>query len=126
MYETLPQNGKTRVVDISSDVAALLQELRQSQLVTVRWAFTQDDSPEPMHPVYLTRYFLRFGKRYGIEHFHPHKMRHKSASLAITNGADVVSVAARQGHSASSTTLRMYAHAYEDSIRRVGQTVRKS
>ena len=37
MYETLPKNGKTRVVDISSDVAALLQELRQSQPVTVRW-----------------------------------------------------------------------------------------
>lgn len=28
VYETLPKNGKTRVVDISSDVAAL-QELRQ-------------------------------------------------------------------------------------------------
>ena len=50
VYETLPKNGKTRVVDISSDVAALLQELRQSQPVTVRWVFTQDDSPEPMHP----------------------------------------------------------------------------
>ena len=104
----------------------LLQELRQSQLVTVRWAFTQDDSPEPMHPDTPTRYFQRFGKRYGIEHFHPHKLRHTSASLAITNGADVVSVAARLGHSDSSTTLRMYAHANEDSIRRVGQTVRKA
>lgn len=104
VYETLPKNGKTRVVDISSDVAALLQELRQSQ----------------------PRYFQRFGKRYGIEHFHPHKLRHTSASLAITNGADVVSVAARLGHSDSSTTLRMYAHANEDSIRRVGQTVREA
>ena len=58
--------------------------------------------------------------------FSPHKLRHTSASLAITNGADVVSVAARLGHSDSSTTLRMYAHANEDSIRRVGQTVRKA
>mgnify|MGYP003271972707 CR=1 FL=1 len=57
MYETLPKNGKTRVVDISSDVAALLQELRRSQPVTVRWVFTQDDSPEPMHPDTPTRYF---------------------------------------------------------------------
>lgn len=90
----------------------------------VRWVFTQDDSPEPMHPDTPTRYFQRFGKRYGIEHFHPHKLRHTSASLAITHGADVVSVAARLGHSDSSTTLRMYAHANEESIRRVGQTVR--
>lgn len=124
VYETLPKNGRTRVVDISPDVAELLRELRQTQPVMVRWVFTQDDSPEPMHPDTPTRYFQRFGKRYGIEHFHPHKLRHTSASLAITHGADVVSVAARLGHSDSSTTLRMYAHANEESIRRVGQTVR--
>ena len=124
VYETLPKNGRTRVVDISPDLAELLRELRQAQPVMVRWVFTQDDSPEPMHPDTPTRYFQRFGKRYGIEHFHPHKLRHTSASLAITHGADVVSVAARLGHSDSSTTLRMYAHANEESIRRVGQTVR--
>ncbi len=124
VYETLPKNGRTRVVDISPDVAELLRELRQVQPVMVRWVFTQDDSPEPMHPDTPTRYFQRFGKRYRIEHFHPHKLRHTSASLAITHGADVVSVAARLGHSDSSTTLRMYAHANEESIRRVGQTVR--
>ena len=124
VYETLPKNGRTRVVDISPDVAELLRELRQAQPVMVRWVFTQDDSPEPIHPDTPTRYFQRFGKRYGIEHFHPHKLRHTSASLAITHGADVVSVAARLGHSDSSTTLRMYAHANEESIRRVGQTVR--
>ena len=124
VYETLPKNGRTRVVDISPDVASLLRELRRTQPVTVRWVFTQEDSPDPMHPDTPTRYFQRFGKRYGIEHFHPHKLRHTSASLAITHGADVVSVAARLGHSDSSTTLRMYAHANEESIRRVGQTVR--
>lgn len=124
VYETLPKNGRTRVVDISPDVANLLRELRRTQPVTVRWVFTQEDSPDPMHPDTPTRYFQRFGKRYGIEHFHPHKLRHTSASLAITHGADVVSVAARLGHSDSSTTLRMYAHANEESIRRVGQTVR--
>ena len=124
VYETLPKNGRTRVVDISPDLAELLRELRQAQPVMVRWVFTQGDSPEPMHPDTPTRYFQRFGKRYGIEHFHPHKLRHTSASLAITHGADVVSVAARLGHSDSSTTLRMYAHANEESIRRVGQTVR--
>lgn len=124
VYETLPKNGKVRIVDISPDVVELLRAVRRTQAVTVRWVFTQDDSPEPMHPDSPTKYFRKFGKRYGIDHFHPHKLRHTSASLAITNGADVVSVAARLGHSDSSTTLRMYAHANEESIRRVGQTVR--
>ena len=71
--------------------------------------------------------FAEWGIKQGLNsHVHPHKLRHTSASLAITNGADVVSVAARLGHSDSSTTLRMYAHANEDSIRRVGQTVREA
>lgn len=56
-YETLPKNGKVRIVDISPDVAQLLRELRQTQPVMVRWVFTQDDSPEPMHPDSPTRYF---------------------------------------------------------------------
>ena len=123
VYKTLPKNSKICVVDISPDVVELLRVVRRTQAVTVRWVFTQDDSPEPMHPDSPTKYFRKFGKRYGIEHFHPHKLRHTSASLVITNGADVVSVAARLGHSDSSTTFRMYAHANEESIRRVGQTV---
>lgn len=126
VYETTPKNRRSRVVDISPDVVRLLRQLRSTQPVTMRWVFTQDDGPLPMHPDTPTRYFQRFGKRYGLDHFHPHKLRHTSASLAITHGADVVSVAARLGHSDSSTTLRMYAHANEESIRRAGETVRSA
>lgn len=89
-----------------------------------KWVFTQDGTPEPMHPQTPTRYFHTLGKRYGIEDFHPHKLRHTSASIAITNGADVVSVSERLGHSDTAVTLRMYAHANEESIRRAGQIVR--
>ena len=77
-----------------------------------------------MHPQSPTRYFKKFGEKYGIEDFHPHKLRHTSASIGITNGADVVSVSERLGHSDTAVTLRMYAHANEESIRRAGQTVR--
>lgn len=126
VYEAAPKNGKTRVVDIGADTAALLKQIRSEQASTCmsRYVFTQDGSPEPMHPQTPTRYFRKFGKRYGVEDFHPHKLRHTSASLAITNGADVVSVSERLGHSDTAVTLRMYAHANEESIRRAGQTVR--
>ena len=89
-----------------------------------KYVFTQDNSPDIMHPQSPTRYFKKFGQRYGIKDFHPHKLRHTSASLAITNGADVVSVSERLGHSDTAVTLRMYAHANEESIRRAGQIVR--
>lgn len=77
-----------------------------------------------MHPQSPTRYFHKIGERLGISNFHPHLLRHTSASISITNGADVVSVSQRLGHSDTAITLRLYAHANEESIRRAGQTVR--
>lgn len=126
VYVTSPKNGKSRTVDVGPDVLKLLQQLRLEQAgkAISRYVFTQDNSPDIMHPQSPTRYFKKFGQRYGIEDFHPHKLRHTSASLAITNGADVVSVSERLGHSDTAITLRLYSHANEESIRRAGQIVR--
>lgn len=126
VYVTSPKNGKSRTVDVGPDVLKLLQQFRLEQAgkAISRYVFTQDNSPDIMHPQSPTRYFKKFGQRYGIQDFHPHKLRHTSASLAITNGADVVSVSERLGHSDTAVTLRMYAHANEESIRRAGQIVR--
>ena len=125
VYITSPKNGKSRTVDVGPDVLKLLQQLRVEQAgkAISRYVFTQEHSPDVMNPQSPTRYFKKFGQRYGIEDFHPHKLRHTSASLAITNGADVVSVSERLGHSDTAVTLRMYAHANEESIRRAGQVV---
>ena len=126
VYATSPKNGKVRVVDVGPDTLALLKKLRekQAQSCISKWCFTQEGTAEPMHPQSPTRYFQKFGQRYGVKDFHPHKLRHSSASIAITSGADVVSVSERLGHSDTAVTLRMYAHANEESIRRAGQTVR--
>lgn len=126
VYATSPKNGKVRVVDVGPDTLALLKQIRekQAQSCISKWCFTQEGTAEPMHPQSPTRYFQKFGQRYGVKDFHPHKLRHSSASIAITSGADVVSVSERLGHSDTAVTLRMYAHANEESIRRAGQTVR--
>ena len=126
IYAAAPKNGKVRTVDVGPETLNLLRQLRaaQAQSCISQWVFTQEGSAEPMHPQSPTRYFMKFGKRYGIPDFHPHKLRHSSASIAITNGADVASVSERLGHSDTAVTLRMYAHANEESIRRAGQTVR--
>lgn len=126
VYETSPKNGRARVVDVGQEVLTLLKRLRekQSQSCISKWCFAQEGTAEPMHPQSPTRYFKKFGERYGVKDFHPHKLRHSSASIAITSGADVVSVSERLGHSDTAVTLRMYAHANEESIRRAGQTVR--
>ena len=126
VYEAAPKNGKVRSVDIGEETLSLLRRLRDTQASSAisKFVFTVDGSAVPMHPTSPTHYFRQFGKRYGIIDFHPHKLRHTSASLAITNGADVVSVSQRLGHSDTAVTLRMYAHANEESIRRAGQIVR--
>lgn len=126
VYETSPKNGKARVVDIGPDTLVLLRKLHseQASVCLSRYVFTQDGTPDPMHPDSPTRFFKKFGDRYGIQDFHPHKLRHSSASIAITSGADIVSVSQRLGHSDTAVTLRMYAHANEESIRRAGQLVR--
>ena len=126
VYATSPKNGKVRVVDVGPDTLALLKQLRvrQARSCFSEWCFTQEGTAEPMHPQSPTRYFKKFGERYGVKDFHPHKLRHSSASIAITSGADVVSVSERLGHSDTAVTLRMYAHANEESIRRAGQAVR--
>lgn len=125
VYETTPKNGKGRIVDIGSDTLSLLRHLRaeQARSCISQWVFTQDGIADPMFPQSPTRYFKKFGERYGIENFHPHLLRHTSASIALTNGADIKSTADRLGHS-EAVLLRKYAHANQDSIKKVGQTVR--
>lgn len=126
VFVTTPKNGKSRVVDVGQETIDLLRKLRDEQATSCisQWVFTQDGLPDPMNPQSPTRYFARFGKRHNINDFHPHKLRHSSASIALTSGADVVSVSERLGHSDTAVTLRMYAHANEESIRKAGQIVR--
>lgn len=126
-YITTPKNGKSRTVDIGEKSLSLLKALHKAQLnngILSQWVFTQDGCAERMFYNSPTGYFDSFGKRYGVENFHPHILRHTSATLSILNGADVTSVAARLGHSDVSTTLRFYAHANQESIKKVGDTVR--
>ncbi len=126
IYLTSPKNGRVRVVDIGPDTLNLLRELRISQAETAisSFVFTQDNSPDPIHPQSPTRYFKRFGTRYNVPDFHPHKLRHTAATIMILNGADITSVSERLGHQAVSTTADLYSHANRESIRRAGQIAR--
>lgn len=128
IYLDTPKNGKKRTVYVAPEVMALLSQLRKEQKLTGidGYVFTQDGSTEPMHPDSPTRYFQRFGKRYGIADFHPHKLRHSFASVAITNGADVASVSETLGHSDKAVTLRMYTHADAESQKRASEIFRQA
>ena len=124
VYLDTPKNGKSRTVYLGDDLLGLLRQLQGAQVPGAQFVFTQDNSVEPMHPTSPTHYFRQFAKKNGIKDFHPHKLRHTFASIAITSGADVVSVSETLGHSDTAVTLRMYSHANDDSRRRASQIFR--
>lgn len=128
VYMDTPKSGKSRAVDIAPGIVALLRQLRQEQAAggLSHYVFSQEGSPEPMHPQSPTRYMKKFAARYGVADLHPHKLRHSFASVAITNGADVASVSEKLGHSDKAVTLRMYTHADEESIKRAGDIFRSA
>lgn len=126
IYMDTPKNGMSRTVDVDPQIIGLLRQLRQEQACCIlsKFVFTQEGSPEPMHPQSPTHYLKKFAKRHGISGLHPHKLRHSFASIAITNGADIASVSEKLGHSDKAVTLRMYTHADQESIKRASQIFR--
>ena len=65
VYETTTKTGVVRVVDVGPDSIKLLRELRADQATKCisKWVFSQECSPEPMHPQRPTAYFKKFGER---------------------------------------------------------------
>lgn len=112
IYLDTPKSGKVRTIDVDPEIIGLLQQLRLEQAghAISAYVFTQQNSPEPMHPQSPARYMQKFSKKYDVPDLHPHKLRHTFASIAITNGADLTSVSEKLGHSDTAVTLRMYAH----------------
>ena len=134
IYTDTTKNGKERVIDIDPTVMTLLKSLKTEQISMIRekmakqgkkgiaklpkWVFVENDLFSPMHPDSPTRFCKKMEKKYGIKDFHPHKLRHSFASIAIINGADVVSVSEILGHSDVAVTLRVYSHSNEEARKR--------
>ena len=128
VYLDTPKNSHLRTVYVGDRTLALLRQLRveQAKKSISAYVFTQEASPEPMHPQSPTRYLKKFSARYGVPDLHPHKLRHTFASIAITNGADIASVSEALGHSDKAVTLRMYTHSDQESISQAAQIVREA
>ena len=66
-----------------------------------------------MFPHILSKWFAKFLKRKELPIITFHQLRHTGATLMIAQGADIRTVSARLGHSRTSITLDIYAHALE-------------
>ena len=148
VYDDTPKTGKARTIYLSPDVVKLLKDLKSSEAETINkrikrlekekkplefsrvtsseYVFTQKGFNEPMHPQAPNRYFQKFSEKYHIEDFHPHKLRHSFASVAITSGADIASVSEILGHADKATTLRMYTHADQEAQKKAANIFREA
>ncbi len=89
------------------------------------FCFTKRDG-SLMMPGCFNAYLGRFGKKYNIKGIHPHALRHTMASLSITNGADIVSISEKLGHSNVAITLNVYCHTNEKAQKRANDILAKA
>lgn len=65
---------------------------------------------KPMHPDTLTSWFHDFIAGTDLPQIHIHSLRHTAATLYISNGISVTTVAGQLGHANATTTTKIYAH----------------
>ena len=129
-YISTPKNHKNRVIYLNRPVLTVLAEWKRQQTLLHfgqgiplnGFCFTQDNG-EMMNPQAPTSYLTRFGKKYNLPGIHPHALRHTMATLSIANGADIVSISEKLGHSEPSITLNVYSHANEEAQRRANEAL---
>ena len=123
LYEDTPKTkASKRVLRLPSDMVSFLKQYKAWQNAErLRlgeyyqdhgWVFAKDNG-DPMHPDSLTNYCVKLSKRLGF-HVHPHLFRHTQASILIANGVPITAVSKRLGHSQTSTTMNVYAHALKN------------
>lgn len=115
--------GKTgragqRTIALDVDTAAILttwqagmfQRAAASEMPPPRWVFSHNGGVDPWRGDYISREFTRACRRAGVDGAHLHGLRHFMATSWLQSGEAALTVAARLGHSSTSTTLRTYAH----------------
>lgn len=128
VYATTPKSGKSRTIFLTKPALTIMREWKREQMTSrfrnaipiSGYCFDARDG-KGMNPAAISSYFRKLAKTYNIPHFHPHALRHTMATISIANGADIVSVSKKLGHSNTSITLNVYSHANEEAQRRANE-----
>lgn len=116
--ETKNQTSE-RYIYISDKVITILKEHRQWQLMQAAilrdvWVDSgrvgTNEDGTPMKPARLSNWFKKFMKKTDLPHITFHGLRHTYATICITKGIDISTVAAQLGHANPTTTLKIYSH----------------
>lgn len=129
----------TRTIAVPPRIMTMLKETRDTQMIRRAekgnewkvwepdgkphaWCFTRDDG-SPLKPSYDSRQWRVLLERAGVPHTRRYTARHTAASMALSAGADVVTVADMMGHSSPSLTYNVYTHAIEERKRALADLI---
>lgn len=110
------KTGNRRTLTLDPTTVDAIAALRLEREEIAPYLFS--DTIGPANPDRVGWWWNRARERSGIDpKWRLHDLRHWTATMAITSGHDVRTVAGRLGHSNPAMTLRVYAHAVEGADR---------
>ena len=139
--ESITKDPKTssgdRLVYLSNEMCQLLKAWRKEcewdRQQTANETVSEDDylfrqpNGKPMNPCTFTYRFKLILKANNLPlDLNVHSLRHTNASLLIAQGVDVRTVASLLGHAQASTTLDIYAHAFDKNKRKAQEKLGKA
>ena len=139
--ESITKDPKTssgdRMVYLSKEMCQLLKAWRKEcewdRQQTANETISEDDylfrqpNGKPMCPSTFTYRFKLILKANNLPlDLNVHSLRHTNASLLIAQGVDVRTVASLLGHAQASTTLDIYAHAFDKNKRKAQEKLGKA
>ena len=139
--ESITKDPKTssgdRMVYLSKEMCQLLKAWRKEcewdREQTANETVSEDDylfrqpNGKPMNPCTFTYRFKLILKANNLPlDLSVHSLRHTNASLLIAQGVDVRTVASLLGHAQASTTLDIYAHAFDKNKRKAQEKLGKA
>lgn len=139
--ESITKDPKTssgdRMVYLSKEMCQLLKAWRNEcewdRQQTANETVDEDDylfrqpNGKPMCPSTFTYRFKLILKANNLPlDLNVHSLRHTNASLLIAQGVDVRTVASLLGHAQASTTLDIYAHAFDKNKRKAQEKLGKA
>lgn len=111
-YGNTKNPQSVRKVQIDAVTLEMLKPLKENET----WLF---GDYKPLANTTIERHYKETIKKAKIKYVRIHDLRHSHCSILIGNGIDAVSVSKRVGHSDASTTLKVYAHALENSDNKI-------
>ena len=116
-YETKTLSSR-QVLPVHENIAAVLREWRESELVVAGWVFGSARTGLPYDRDYLrSQYLIPAGERIGVEGLGWHSFRHQYRSMMRRAGVSLEDQKNLMRHSKLATTIDTYGG--EDSVERV-------